>query len=68
MPTDGTFVVDPGSLLKFAIQSARDRGVQVYGIGIEDDSVKHFYGADCKVIQSASELPKAIVDTLKARI
>jgi cobalamin biosynthesis protein CobT len=68
MPTDGTHVVDPGSMLKFAIETARKRGVQVYGIGIEDRSVQHFYGADCKTITSADQLPQAILDTLKTRV
>ncbi len=68
MPTDGSFVVDPGSMLKYAIDAARKRGVQVYGIGIEDRSVKEFYGKDCRVIQKADELPKAILDTLKERV
>ena len=68
MPTDGTHVVDPGSMLKYAIAAARKRGVEVFGIGIEDQSVKHFYGADCKTINSAEELPKAIIDTMKAKM
>jgi cobalamin biosynthesis protein CobT len=68
MPSSSSRVVDPGSMLKYAIDAARKRGVQVYGIGIEDDSVKHFYGKDCKVIKSAAELPQAIIDTLKAAV
>lgn len=68
MPSDGTHVIDPGSMLKHAIEAARKRGVQVYGIGIEDSSVKHFYGSDCKVIKNASELPQAIIETLRQKI
>ena len=68
MPTDGTGAIDPGSMLKHAIESARKRGVQVYGIGIEDRSVRCFYGSDCKVIKSATELPHAILDTLKSKV
>lgn len=68
MPADSTYVVDPGSMLKYAIDAARKRGVQVYGIGIEDQSVRHFYGDDCRVIKDAAELPKALIDTLKKRV
>ncbi len=67
-PADGTGFADAGSILKYAIDSCRKRGIEVYGIGIEDSSVRHFYGKDCKVLKNANELGTALVTTLGSKL
>lgn len=59
---------NPGDILNWAIGACRKRGVEVYGIGINDNSVKHFYGKDCKVINDLHELAPALVTTLASKL
>ncbi len=68
MPSDGAHIINPGTMLSYAIEQARKRGVEVYGIGIEDRSVTNFYGKECKVISNANELGSALITTLGSKL
>ena len=67
-PADGTGRHNPGDMLTYAIGACRKKGIEVYGIGIQDKSVKTFYGQDCKVINDGAELASALVSTLSSKL
>jgi cobalamin biosynthesis protein CobT len=51
--------------LDAAINTVKKRGIEIYGIGIFDDSVKRFYGRQCPVITDIDALDGALITTLK---
>lgn len=51
--------------LKAAVAAVRGSGIEVYGIGIMDSNVRHFYSPDAPVIRSAAEVPEALITVLK---
>ena len=45
----------------------KSRDLEIYGIGIEDDNVQHFY-RDNKVIRNCSQLEDALLSVIKTKI
>jgi cobalamin biosynthesis protein CobT len=68
MPTGAAAGKSPADMLKTAIKTVKDRGVEVYGIGICDSSVKMFYGKECKVISNLEEFDSALLTTLSDKL
>lgn len=57
---------DPDDTLKAAIKEIRAGGeVELFGIGIMDNNVRRYYSKNAPVLNSASEVPKALIDVLK---
>lgn len=67
-PADGTGKQGPGDTLSWAIKTCRNRGIEMYGIGIMDRNVQKFYGNDSKVISKLNELAPALVTTLAGKL
>ena len=63
-PSDCAPGTNPAAMLKHAIKTCTKRGVELYGIGIQDDAVRHFYG-ECKVVTDEQEFDQALLHTIK---
>lgn len=68
MPTGSASGTNPADMLKTAISTVMKRGIEVFGIGIQDTSVKMFYGKDCKVINSLEQFDQALLSTLADKL
>lgn len=68
MPSACAPSLDAASMLKASIKCAKDRGIEMYGIGIMDNSVKIFYGEKTKVINTLDEFDQALLGTLAERL
>jgi cobalamin biosynthesis protein CobT len=47
-----------------AIREIRGTGTELFGIGIESDSVREYYGTDHVIVNSAADLPREPVRAL----
>jgi nitric oxide reductase activation protein len=62
MPADSFDWGDPASLLTRAIESTRNEGIEVYGIGAQHENIGIFYGKDSVVINDLSDLSRTLLN------
>ena len=67
MPAGRTYAGDCYSYTEDVISNAEKRGTHVYGIGICDDNVKHFYKNN-EVVTRIADLTKSILNVLDRSI
>ena len=68
MPSSSAPSLNAADMLKASIKCAKQRGIELYGIGIMDSSVKIFYGQNTKVINTLEEFDQALLGTLAERL
>lgn len=68
MPSAAAQGLSADDMLTSAIRCAKGRGIELYGIGIQDASVRRYYGNECKVINSLEEFDSAILSTLADKL
>lgn len=59
---------DPDAALRTVIRDLTASGIEVYGIGLEDASVRRYYGKNVQVVTNVNELSPALLNTFKEKI